>query len=346
MNLITSIIIGFGVVGPIHHDKMQGIENVQVIGVIDIDPLKKNKITAKNLPAYLSMEELSIDVTPQIWDVCVPTESHLFVIRQIIARDPKAHIIVEKPVCLHHQIPELREALKGFQGRIVVNENYLSSEITKKVKEIALEELKIEPRRIVVEMDKNRSRDFQNGRFIDTEGALKYEGTHMVTILKGIGEQFCPRVQVRKNYGDAFIPECLLHQGFADITYQQDGVDVQLFTSMVGGVCNHYLPYDISSMPTEDTASRYRVAAIEGSSKGESVTVVGFYEPIRGFQRGQGAVAVIKEGKVVSIFEPIQDDTMGAHLKRAVHYLAYGEENPCPVEKGIEAVEMLTQMLP
>lgn len=73
---------------------------------------------------------------------------------------------------------------------------------------------------------------------------------------------------------------------------------------------------------------------------------MGFYEPIQGLQRGQGAVAVLKEGKVISLFEPIQDDTMGTHLKRAVQYLAYGAENPCPVEKGIEAVDMLTQMLP
>jgi hypothetical protein len=271
---------------------------------------------------------------------------HISVLRKIISIDPQARILIEKPVCLHHQISELRELLRSFQGRIVVNENYLSSEITKKVREIAFDQLQIEPHRVIVEMDKNRTKDFQNGRYIDTEGALKYEGTHMVTILQGLGGEFCPKGAIEKSYGDAYIPHQLPNQGFADISYWQDGVKVHLFTSMIGEIRHHFLPHDVAIVPAEDTATRYRIAAIEGSSNGEPVTVIGFYEPVRGFQRSQGAVAVIKNEKLVSLFEPIADDSMGTHLKRALHYLVEGAENPCPVEKGIEAVEVLNKMLP
>jgi predicted dehydrogenase len=269
--------IGFGAVAPMHEDKLK--DTVKTVGIIDTDPAKKLKIVEKGFCTLDTFEE-GVGKKPTFWDVCTPPETHFSMIKEILLVDPEAHILVEKPLCLFHQIPELQKALESFRGRIVVNEQYLSSEIPQKVKEIAFKELKLVPKRIVIEMDKNRTKDFQAGRYRDPIGAFGYEGPHMITILQSLGPEYCPKDQtaITRRFKDIEIPEKLEKQGLADISYSVDGVSVQLFTSMKGDIVNRYQPYcPVRNIPATDTQSRYRVVAIEGENeKKEVYSVVGF----------------------------------------------------------------------
>jgi predicted dehydrogenase len=76
MSFFSIMIVGFGIAGNLHSDKMQGIPSAQVVGIVDIDMLKKSKADSKKLPFYSSIEEAARD-KPLIWDVCVPNEDHI-----------------------------------------------------------------------------------------------------------------------------------------------------------------------------------------------------------------------------------------------------------------------------
>jgi hypothetical protein len=95
------------------------------------------------------------------------------------------------------EIPKLQELLKNFLGKIVVNENYLSSATTQKIKDLAAKH-GVDIKNITIEMDKNRTRDFIAGRYVDAKGAFYYEGTHMLTILGDIVNQYHPTGEIAK----------------------------------------------------------------------------------------------------------------------------------------------------
>jgi hypothetical protein len=77
------------------------------------------------------------------------------------------------------------------------------------------------------------------------------------------------------------------------------------------------------------------------------LTVVGFFEPINGFERSQSAVAIFKERELVDYIAPIEDDSMGRHLKSAIDYFeGITGKNPCTVEEGIEVVNILNTLSP
>jgi hypothetical protein len=59
-------------------------------------------------------------------------------------------------------------------------------------------------------------------------------------------------------------------------------------------------------------------------------------------KRGEGAVVVLQNEKVVKTIGPIYDDPMGKHLQRAAQYLSDNEPvNPCNVEMGLEVVRLM-----
>lgn len=340
---LNCVRIGYGCVAPIHEQKMAPL-GVKTVGVIDNNPAKKTKIVADGFFSCETYEEAA-KLKPHFWDVCTPTDQRLAVIKEILRVDPKACILLEKPVCPIEQIAEF-EALDKSGATFVVNENYLSSQIAEEVKKKAFDDLKLKPKRIIIEFDKNRTQDFKKGRYIDPRGALNYEGTHMITCLQSLGSAFMPNGNISKKYEDIFIPEQLKNQGYADIAYEVNGVAVNLFSSMKGDVKHSYPPHGVDSIPESNTATRYRIIAVEGiDPEGNSATVVGFYEPIKGFKRSEGAIAVIRNGKVVDFQAPIEDDSMGNHLARVIDYFKEKGQNPCPMKEGIKAITMLDPML-
>ncbi len=186
---ITCITIGYGSVAPVHHDKLSSC-NVKPVGIIETNAAKHDAIRKKGYPVCDTYEE-ALQLTPDFWDICCPVDDHVTVIENIIALDPHARIIVEKPICNFEEIPKLQELLKNFLGKIVVNENYLSSATTQKIKDLAAKH-GVDIKNITIEMDKNRTRDFIAGRYVDAKGAFYYEGTHMLTILGDIVNQYQP----------------------------------------------------------------------------------------------------------------------------------------------------------
>lgn len=340
--------IGFGTVAPLHRQKLKDY-GVEAIGYIDIDPKKQNVITNAGLIAIQSYRE-AFERNPDFWVISTPPDQHLPVLEQIIAVDPEANIITEKPVCTVAQIPQFREIMKRSKGRVVVNENYLSSDTTKKIMDIVLEKnLILET--IKIEMSKHRGADVKNGRYIDPMGAFSYEGTHMYTILHYLLQNICGRFEIsdeiHKIVDDLEIDgKIYARQGSADISFKVKGIEVNLFSSMKGDIKTLFPPYVSNQIPFGD-ATRYRIAALVGvDPEGKKWTIVGFFEPIPGYPRSISAVAIFNaEGKRVQFIENIKDDTMGGHLTRAVEFFkSESMENPCTVEQAIEVTEQVERL--
>ena len=342
--------VGYGVIARIHERKFREL-GVGTAAVVDIDAGRRAQAAQEDHIVRASCAA-ALDLQVDFWDVCVDSGAHLAVMREIVALDPHARILLEKPICQHREIAELRAVLAEFQGRLTVNENYSSSNVTSMVRTTAFDTLRLTARRVVVEMSKSRIGDFEAGRFVDYEaGALRYEGPHMLAILDDLGPDWAPTRIERVECDDAlvelpcgFVP--LFGQGVADVTCEaRCGVPVGLFTSMSGTVKFAYPPYGMRAIARDDRRTRYRIVAVDGvDPDGRGCSVVGFFEPVAGLPRGQGAVAVIREGRVDELVEPLPDDNMRTHLARTIRYFAGDGENPCSADDGVRAVGWLHEM--
>ncbi len=335
--------IGYGHVAEWHEKKLTE-EDVTTIGVIDIDENKRKLALEAGFQVFSSYEE-AFKLKPDFWDICVSTDFHLDILQTIRSLDFHANIIVEKPICHFFQINTLKKVLENFPGKIVVNENYVSSNVTKNVREISTS-LNLKPTRIISEMSKNRTADIRKGRFLDQEFfAFGYEGSHMITNILELGEEYFPAEIKNPHYGDMHITMpngkiCLPKQGRVEKKYiSKSGAEVILYTSMAGDIKYYYPgPFSFFDKIVEDNNTRYRILAVEDEKK--CMAVVGFYEPVPGLNRGEGTVVVFEKGDIKEYIAPIYDDTMGLSLKNAIHYFLEKRDNPCTVDMAIEIVEL------
>lgn len=228
MGKFTCARIGYGIIAALHEKKLRE-RGVQTVAVVDTSPEKREQAMQEGFPVCNSCAEAA-PLQPDFWDICVGNSQHLKVIQQVLAVDPHANMLVEKPVCPVSEIPRLRDMLTNFKGKIVVNENYASSQVTPLVRNIALEDLRIKPRRIICEMTKNRELDTARGRYVDYEsGALRYEGPHILACVCALGEGYAPKTIVASEFEDAVLHlpkgiQPLFGQGIADI--QSPGIHV------------------------------------------------------------------------------------------------------------------------
>lgn len=349
MDVAAGVRVGNGIVAAMHDVKFRAA-GIRVAGIVDTDPEKRARAVQSGAMAFRTCAEAAA-IQPLLWDVCVDTEHHLEVISDILAVDPTAHVLVEKPICRFSDIQRLRRTLDRVRATLIVNENYHSSAVTAAVKTIAFEKLGIRPRRVAVEMTKNRLRDFARGRFMDCElAALGYEGSHMIAILLDLGKEYAPENIAHATFEDAIIAgrhgcEVLADQGSASVQYiTPSGINVELYTSLTGGVKYRYWPFE-GTAPyaiTESDPTRHRVLVVEGTNQqGLTYTVVGFYEPMRRFARCEGAVAILKSNHLIDLIAPIHDDTLGNHLSRALQCFRGQGDNPGDPETAIGIVEAL-----
>jgi predicted dehydrogenase len=210
--------VGVGSSGAIHGQTLHKL-GVRTLAVLDTDPTHRTAIAAAGLPPCDSYAEAGAH-RPGFWDICVPTTAHLDVLEAIIAEDPQADILVEKPLCEFADLPRVNELLARHRGRIVVNENYASSAIPAAVT-ARVRDLGLRITGVCAEMTKNRSRDFIAGRFIDESiGTFGYEGTHLITIIEAMGYQDLDANLGHMEITDLTLPDgtTLARQGTASVT--------------------------------------------------------------------------------------------------------------------------------
>ena len=88
-------LIGLGHLGTIHLKCMQQVDEIEIVGIYDIDTdLAKNKGITFNVPVFLNLHDLILDC--DALDIVTPTTSH-FEIAKLCIESGK-HIFIEKPM--------------------------------------------------------------------------------------------------------------------------------------------------------------------------------------------------------------------------------------------------------
>lgn len=354
--------VGYGKIARIH-ERALGALGVRTVATLETRRKKRDLARAAGAAVYTSYDDVAA-LRPDFWDVCTPTDSHVSVLEKISACAPDAHVLIEKPICHHADLPALHAVLARHRGSVAVNENYASSAVSAAVAE-TVRGLGLRPVRIVAEMTKHRGNDFLAGRFVDLAlGAFGYEGTHLLAAVGALGPEYLDGVPSVLNMDDAFFPGAseiaiglpgaeidrvtrwtkLPRQGGASVVYDAPGgCRVELYTSltgMIGFPCPPYAP----TVPClgQNDPTRYRILRVDGvDADGTCHQVVGFFEPLPGRRRGQGALAVFRDGSLLRPVSVIDDDSISRHFTRILDHFAGRDENPCPAEEGVRALTRL-----
>jgi UDPglucose 6-dehydrogenase len=345
----TCVRIGFGAVAGIHERALDQL-GIQTVAVLETDPKRREAAADAGVPVISSYAEAA-ELGPAFWDICTPTATHVEVLEHIIDVDPAADILIEKPICNYADVPRMRALVGHHQGRLVVNENYCSSRIPAAVAARATD-IGLNPDRITVEMTKNRGRDYLAGRFTDPAlGAFGYEGTHLIAAVEALSRDYLHGDLIESCASNLMLPSAegrrrtLHHQGTAFVTLKTtSGCRVEMYTSMTGVIGHPCAPFATPGqhIPDNDHDTRYRVLRIEGADRdGNSYQVVGFFEPLPGRDRGQGALVTLRGHHPIAPAEYIDDHTVMLHLSRALDHFSGLGTNPCSPEDAMRHVRHL-----
>lgn len=183
---LRTCVIGYGVAGRLHADILAELGAAVTV----IDPkhqdLPKTHRTftcqVQHLPAAVAAD---ID----IWSICAPTHEHLPVLRAILAHQPRARILLEKPACRSDEVDEFAALLDRHPlARIVVNDQYRHATTLPALTDLVA---RFEPGQplthLAVAFTKDRTPDIDRGRFVDRAyGVLGYEWLHMLAALRSV----------------------------------------------------------------------------------------------------------------------------------------------------------------
>jgi hypothetical protein len=354
--------IGFGKIAQIHEEHLRN-HGVTTIGVVEVNSERLKDIKKLGFNALDSIQA-AIALKPDFYDICTPTHTRLEILRSLCLINPYANILVEKPFCDYKDIEEIQRITKNHLGKISINENYASSNVTTQVLE-AVRERNIKPNRVIVESTKNRGEDFQKGRFIDLSlGALGYEGSHLLALVGELGddygfqelidldidtgEQPLGRIESNANVMALMTinPGNYGHnQGGAFIRYKaNNSCVVDLYTSMTGSIGYPCPPYALpgETISSDDSHTRYRIFRVDGiDDSGVTHQIVGFYEPIKNMQRSQARIAIFKDWALEHLSEEFTDNTMSQHLQKITSYFRGETSNPYDADRAIEDVKKL-----
>ena len=171
-------VVGGGRIGRLRASLLVGMGHEVELVDPQLDP------RAEALPVHADVA--SAPGGPTVWIVATPTATHLGMLREIVARDPSAAVLVEKPVCSPEDLPALR-ALLAEHPRLVLE---VASQYQDSIAIRALgHEARIRPSHsLSVSFVKDRRPDEARGRFTDrVAGVLGYEWPHIYAIARSLG---------------------------------------------------------------------------------------------------------------------------------------------------------------
>lgn len=184
--LQRAAVVGYGVAGRLHTAILTELGATPAV----IDPKHQDLPAAvRTFPHEVSELSPAVAADIDLWSICCPTAEHLPVLRAVLAHNPAARVLMEKPACRGHEIDAFTRLLAEHPAaRIVVNDQYRHSTTLPAFTDLitALEpDASIE--KVSVLFSKDRRPDSASGRFIDRDyGVLGYEWLHMLAVVRGI----------------------------------------------------------------------------------------------------------------------------------------------------------------
>ncbi|MFJ4679118.1 Gfo/Idh/MocA family oxidoreductase [Kitasatospora sp. NPDC088783] len=179
-------VVGYGVAGRLHAALLTGLGATIAV----IDP-KHQDLPAAPGTFHRQVADLPARVAAgiDVWSICCPTADHLPVLAAVLARNPAARILLEKPACQGHEIQEFTDLLARHPAaRVIVNDQYRHSAAVAAFADLIA---RLEPGTPIDAVDvaftKDRGPDAAAGRFVDrTYGVLGYEWLHQMAVVRGI----------------------------------------------------------------------------------------------------------------------------------------------------------------
>lgn len=335
--------IGFGNAARLHRQAFP--KGVEIIGIIDVDPNKREKAKEEGLQIFPDISSMPLNIFNEVdfWDICTPDETHLPIMRELLEGGAKK-ILVEKPICVPSQVREMEELLKRFSdAKICVEETYTASSVVKGIKEKS-KEYRLSKPNILMEQSKNRVEDIEKGRFIDRElGVFGYEIPHALSVIAGTGEKRLPLKILNVSMRNMILPsgQWLYHQGEGEILYlTEDGCQVKLFTAMDGEIGYPLLEINAPTSILYGDQTRYRILVLEE----KDVKIIGQFEPIPDWEKFKGRVLIYKGGELKEE-KIIEDKPMQELLHRAVRYFQGRRKNPAPPRNSLSMVRFLGKVM-
>ncbi|MEV6682974.1 Gfo/Idh/MocA family oxidoreductase [Streptomyces erythrochromogenes] len=338
----TCVIVGHGVMGRIQGAKLAEL-GVRTVAVVD--PRQAGTVLTSGVPVVGSLDEVRAPGSVALWSICTPTDAHAAVFRQIGRLAPEADVIVEKPVCVPGDVPQMCRLLDAHRGRVCVDEHYLSSAVPEAVAAAVLSVPGAAVTRVVVEMTKHRGFDRARGRFEDRAlGALGYEGPHLLAVLDALGRRLgvdlAPASPATCAFDGEWGPDGSAPQDGAEVSYRTaTGCEVVLHTSLVGRprlLSQPSIPYG--------SRRRHRVLQVEATDRaGHAWKVAGAFAPAGLRDRDQGTLIVLRDRLPPTPPQVLYDDPLGRHLRRILRYFAGSGPNPAPARHCMGHVALLHQ---
>ncbi|MGH3898465.1 MAG: hypothetical protein ACRDTA_09460, partial [Pseudonocardiaceae bacterium] len=152
-----------------------------------VDPKHQDLPKAyRSFPHGLEDMPAAVRSSVDLWSVCCPTAEHLPVLRTILARDPEARVLLEKPACQAHEIDAFAALLTSNRNaRIVITDQYRHARALDALADLMHRlEPDTPPDHVTVTFSKDRTGDITRGRFVDRSyGLLGYEWLHMLAVM-------------------------------------------------------------------------------------------------------------------------------------------------------------------
>ena len=101
---IKMALVGCGHMGKIHLQKLSSFDEIQIVGIVDVDTKRANDLAQPiNVPAFNNYKKLLGNVDGVI--IATPTETHYQIAKDFLKS--RTHILLEKPITSRQSSPEL-----------------------------------------------------------------------------------------------------------------------------------------------------------------------------------------------------------------------------------------------
>ncbi len=109
---LRASVIGAGYLGKFHAEKYAALDNVELIGVVDVDRAKTEEIATRfKVPAFTDYRELLRDL--DLVSIVVPTDKHYAIAKDCLEHG--IHVFVEKPIT--QTVAEAQELVELSRAR-------------------------------------------------------------------------------------------------------------------------------------------------------------------------------------------------------------------------------------
>ncbi|MGV9418107.1 Gfo/Idh/MocA family oxidoreductase [Streptomyces sp. NPDC003674] len=259
-------VVGYGVAGRLHHRLLEAAG----LRVCTVDPAltgvpvgAHSRRPIEHSPAVRDMPG-----PVNLWSLCTPTQVHTDVLAEVLERDPRASVIMEKPACRAQDVPRLLALLERYpEARVIVMNQYRHAHALRLLDDLRRQHMPDQPVTAVrVAFSKDRRADMAAGRFIDRDhGVFGYEWPHMLAVASRLLPPDTYRGYVEGPVQDL---HGVVHDDYFVTTAREravlaDGVELELYSSVVGDPPGDTGAPDWTRPFRHSTGGRRRLAQIQ-----------------------------------------------------------------------------------